>query len=31
MNWEKLGPNLNSTVENEMGNLHKISLFYFQI
>ena len=31
MNWEKLGPNLNSTVENEMSNLHKISLLYFQI
>ena len=24
MNWEKLYPNLNFTVENKMGNLHKI-------
>ena len=30
MNWEKLGPNLSFTVENEMGNLHKIMLFSFQ-
>ena len=29
MNWEKLYPNLNFTVENKMGNLHKIRLFTF--
>ena len=27
MNLEMLGPNLSFTIENEMGNLHKIRLF----
>ena len=31
MNWEKLGPNLNFTVENIMVNLHKMKLATFQI
>ena len=29
MNWGKLGPNLRFT-ENEMSNLHNITLFTFQ-
>ena len=31
MNWEKLYPNLDFTVENKMGNLRKIMLFTFQM
>ena len=30
INWEKLGPTLGLTVENKMGNLHKV-LFTFQM
>ena len=31
MNWEKLYPNLNFTVENKMGNFHEIRLLTFQM
>ena len=30
MNWEKLSPSLNFTVENKMGSLHNIRLVIFQ-
>ena len=30
MNWENVCPNLSFTVENQIGNLHKISLLTFQ-
>ena len=30
MNWQKLYPNLNFTIENKIGILHKIRLFEFQ-
>ena len=30
MNWKNLCPNLSFTVENKIGNLHKIRLFTFQ-
>ena len=31
MNWEKLCPNFNFTVENTKGNLHKVKLPRFKI
>ena len=31
MNWEKIFPNLNFTVENKMGNLHKKGWSHFKL
>ena len=30
INWQNVCPNLSFTVENKIGNLHKIRLFTFQ-
>ena len=30
MNWEKLCLNLNFTIENKMGNLHKLGCSHFK-